>query len=143
MNQVTQSKNNQVDGAFVSALGEEAINLAQQRGATKEKEKAELQRLKDESRRKRMSLVLWEKKSSKNAKASSLRTGTATVDAGNQLPSSSTRREDPLIAPPTNPHVKAGNSGFAGTRKSPFKVTDVIQKDIQSKFHTLLIFCYN
>ena len=45
MDQVTPSNINQADGSFISALGGEAKNLAEQRGAKKsvrEKEKAEI-----------------------------------------------------------------------------------------------------
>jgi hypothetical protein len=47
MDQVTPSNINQVDGSFISALGGEAINLAEQQGANKsvrEKEKAKIER---------------------------------------------------------------------------------------------------
>ena len=45
MDQVTPSNINQADGSFISALGGEAKNLAEQRGAknsVREKEKAEI-----------------------------------------------------------------------------------------------------
>lgn len=123
MAKIAQSTHFNNDGPFISAMGEEAVNTAQLRGAAREKEKGEMEKLRDDSRKKRMRLVDLGKNKPKRGKVS--RSGTFAV-----MPS------------PAKTAEKGGTSASssAGTRNSPFKVTDVNGKAIQS--NVTAIFAY-